>query len=107
MKDAPPQADAEAVPDWPAVARVYAAVLERYFVDRNRNPDDAATRATIEINSTLVPKRGDNAIAWLGDMGGVESIQGLSILELGCGFGALASYLVVRGASSVVAIDIN
>ena len=91
---------------WPAAARSYRASLERYFesIGAGTTP---ATLSTIETNSTLVPKRGENILRWLRDMGGVESLAQRSVLELGCGFGALATFLVVHeNPQTLVAVDV-
>jgi ubiquinone/menaquinone biosynthesis C-methylase UbiE len=82
--------------------------LERYFRGKGRDVEDAATRSTIDINSTLVPRRGDNVLRWLAELADIPSLSGLRVLELGCGFGALATYLALRERPArFVAIDVS
>jgi 2-polyprenyl-3-methyl-5-hydroxy-6-metoxy-1,4-benzoquinol methylase len=61
---------------------------------------------TVETNSGYVERRGRPLVEILRDDGGVESISGLRVLDLGCGFGALTAFFAAQGAS-VMGIDLK
>jgi 2-polyprenyl-3-methyl-5-hydroxy-6-metoxy-1,4-benzoquinol methylase len=87
-----------AAADWSEVSRHFAAALEGHGV----------TAATIRTNTDLVPARARILTRVLAAMPGRPSLSGATVLEAGCGFGALASYLAIEHRpASLPAIDVR
>jgi 2-polyprenyl-3-methyl-5-hydroxy-6-metoxy-1,4-benzoquinol methylase len=63
-----------------------------------------ALQATLDTNSVLVERRGAPLLDVLFRELGVASLAGVELLDVGCGYGALALYFAFHGAS-VTAID--
>src|SRR5919201_6091991 len=59
--------------------------------------------ATVATNSSLVESRAAPLVAMLRERG-VESLEGLTVADLGCGFGSLSLYYATQGAT-VVGLD--
>ena len=87
-----------------------AASLERAITDFYRARGDSlstpAARTTLAINSTLVEGRGGPLVKTLCERLERESLEGVRVADLGCGFGALALLFAAHGAE-VTAIDPN
>ena len=98
-----PSADAR----WAQAAPLVEHAIREYFRSRGRDADSEAVRRTIRINTELVPRRADNlsvALAALAPSSGRE----LDVLEVGCGFGALAAYVALDWVPrSIRAVDIR
>jgi SAM-dependent methyltransferase len=77
-----------------------------FYGRRGEELSDAAGLNTLETNSGYVERRGAPLLEMLAARGGPESIAGLDLLDLGCGFGGLGAYFASLGAR-VVAIDPN
>jgi 2-polyprenyl-3-methyl-5-hydroxy-6-metoxy-1,4-benzoquinol methylase len=60
--------------------------------------EGAAGVNTLETNSGFVERRGEPLLEMLQRSMGVDSIEGLRLIDLGCGFGALSAYFAARGA---------
>jgi ubiquinone/menaquinone biosynthesis C-methylase UbiE len=60
--------------------------------------DDPAGINTLETNSGYVERRGAPLLEVLSRSSGPDSIEGLRLLDLGCGFGALSLFFAARGA---------
>ncbi|MCK9249350.1 MAG: class I SAM-dependent methyltransferase [Solirubrobacteraceae bacterium] len=89
---------------WEAAVEAYQAQLRAYFDERGRG-DTVATQRTIQINSTLVPKRGDALVGHLERLT-PTTLRDRDVLEVGSGFGALGTYLATtHGPRSLVGID--
>jgi ubiquinone/menaquinone biosynthesis C-methylase UbiE len=100
-----PSAPAEG---WERISGIFSAALIDHFVTTTGSASSETTHRTIEINTTLVPKRGDNLLRWLRDVMGLESVAGLRMLEVGSGFGALATYLAWKGEPEhLTAVDVT
>lgn len=91
--------------DFAPVAATLRDELERYFAARGRNLRDPELRRTIATNSDLVEQRAQPLVRMLADAG-VTALGGRRVLDLGCGFGALAAYFAAGGAQ-VHGIDVN
>ena len=89
-------------PGFAPIERSLQEALRSWFA-AHPDRDDAAAEATIATNSTALADRAEPLVAML-ERGGVGSLEGLSVLDLGCGFGGIAVYLAWRGAR-VVGID--
>ena len=66
--------------------------------------DGPAGTNTLETNSGYVERRGAPLLDLLARSRGREPIDGLQVVDLGCGFGALSLYFAARGAT-VTGID--
>ncbi len=106
-----PVAGLEAVPTleqrWRAeYAPAYAEAARRYYAGRGIADDAESSQSTIAINSDLVPERVRSIRRYLAELGGVESLGGARVLDVGAGFGAVAAYLSLEhDAPRVTAID--
>src|SRR5215213_3720440 len=77
---------------WEDVSGVYAENVRAYHARAGRDVSAPSVDRTVRINTELVPKRGDNLLDLLEDLGDAR-LEGKRVLEVGCGFGALAAYL--------------
>ena len=75
----------------------------RYFRAQG-DVSSAAAQSTLETNSGLVESRAGLLTHVLIRAGGPESLQGLRVVDLGCGFGALSVFFAAHGAT-VVGVD--
>jgi len=75
-----------------------------FYSRRGRGLKGTADASTLERNSGLVERRGRSLLEIFFRRSGRSSLQGLRLLELGCGFGALAVYFAWQGAE-VVGVD--
>lgn len=91
--------------DFRPVAATLRRELERHFAGSGRDARDAGLRKTIATNSDLVELRARPLVAMLADAG-VVTLEGIRLLDLGCGFGALSAYFGACGAD-VHGIDLN
>jgi len=92
---------------WEAISEPFADAIRDYHVSRGKPRDTPSISATVRTNTELVPKRGDNLIRLLREMTGTDLVD-RRVLELGCGFGALATYLAwSAGPSRLVATDLR
>jgi ubiquinone/menaquinone biosynthesis C-methylase UbiE len=69
-----------------------------FYAERGETLDDPAGINTLETNSGFVERRGAPIVEILCRGTGRASIEGLRLLDLGCGFGALSTYFAARGA---------
>jgi SAM-dependent methyltransferase len=88
----------------PACRALRDGIIEHYR-DRGEAIDDDAGLRTLDTNTTLAPQRGRLLVELLRSRG-LESIEGLEVADLGCGFGAIALYLASLGAR-VTGVDPN
>ena len=86
------------------VARALRDEIIEHYRDRGERLDTPAGRRTLDTNTTLAAQRGELLMALLAQRGGPTDLRGLSVIDLGCGFGALSLYLATAGAE-VLAID--
>jgi ubiquinone/menaquinone biosynthesis C-methylase UbiE len=90
---------------WSALSATFAELVRAYHEHRAAGTT-AATDSTVRTNSELVPRRARALLDFLRDLGGVDDLAGLRVLEVGSGFGALAAYLAVeQSPARLVAID--
>jgi SAM-dependent methyltransferase len=66
----------------------------------------AAQLKTVETNSGYTVRRGELIVGLLRDHVGIGSLQGLRVVDVGSGYGALALYLAASGAL-VTAVEPN
>jgi SAM-dependent methyltransferase len=86
----------------PVAASLRSGLVEHFR--EHGKPLVGARLKTLETSSALVEARGEPLVRVLRDRLGTDSLAGLRIADLGCGFGALSLYFAAQGAS-VTAID--
>lgn len=86
----------------PVAASLREALSEFYGKPEAWGP---GTETTIATNSSLVERRADVLLAMLERLG-IDNVEGLRMLDLGCGFGAVGAFLAARGAR-VTGVDPN
>ena len=86
----------------PVSASLHREIL-RFSYDSGRSLNDSAGLNTLATNAALAESRAGLLEHALGEAG-VEDLAGLDVLDLGCGFGALALVFGARGAS-VLGVD--
>jgi ubiquinone/menaquinone biosynthesis C-methylase UbiE len=93
---------------WLALSDVYANEVRQYHIQRGGDPESPAVNSTVRTNTELVPQRGEKLLELLATLGAVGSIEDRRVLEVGSGFGALASYLAWRGRpAQLLSLDVR
>ena len=69
-----------------------------YYADSDERLDGSSGLNTLETNSGFVERRGAPLLEIVRRGTGRDSIEGLRLLDLGCGFGALSSFFAAQGA---------
>lgn len=88
------------------VGPAFAEAIRAYSAGQGIDVNTPAADSTIATNSTLVPARVEAVRRYLGELGGVTSLEGMRVLDCGAGFGAFAAYLSqARDAPDVTAVD--
>ena len=75
-----------------------------YYAESGESLDGPAGVNTLETNSGFVERRGNPLLEIVRQGTGRESIDGLRLLDLGCGFGALSAFFAAQGAA-VTGVD--
>jgi SAM-dependent methyltransferase len=73
------------------------SVLE-FYAEHGESLDGAAGINTLETNSGFVERRAEPLVQIINESTGRASIDGLRLLDLGCGFGALSVFFAAQGA---------
>lgn len=81
----------------PIADSLRASVIE-FYAEHGESLDGPAGVNTLETNSGFVERRGGPLVEIIRRHGGHDSIEGLRLLDLGCGFGALSAFFAARGA---------
>jgi ubiquinone/menaquinone biosynthesis C-methylase UbiE len=81
----------------PIADSLRSSVIE-FYADRGESLDDPAGINTLETNSGFVERRATPLLETLRRVTGRDSIEGLRLIDLGCGFGALAVFFARQGA---------
>jgi ubiquinone/menaquinone biosynthesis C-methylase UbiE len=76
-----------------------------FYARRQESLDSAAARTTLDTNSTYVERRAAPLAAMLRRRG-LGTFDGIEVVDLGAGFGALSVYFASLGAR-VTALDVN
>ncbi len=92
--------------DFTAIADSLRREVRGFYRERGEELSDPAGLNTLETNSGFVERRSQPLLEILYGVSGLESIAGLRVLDLGCGFGAVAAYLAAQGAE-VTGVDPN
>jgi ubiquinone/menaquinone biosynthesis C-methylase UbiE len=81
----------------PIADSLRSSVIE-FYAERGESLDDPAGINTLETNSGFVERRATPLLETLRRVTGRDSIDGLRLIDLGCGFGALAVFFARQGA---------
>ncbi|HEX3294407.1 MAG TPA: class I SAM-dependent methyltransferase [Solirubrobacterales bacterium] len=81
----------------PIADSLRSSVLE-FYAERGESLEDPAGTNTLETNSGFVERRATPLLQTLSEITGRDSIEGLRLIDLGCGFGALAVFFAQQGA---------
>jgi SAM-dependent methyltransferase len=79
--------------EWQTASMAYADAVRDYHLARGHSADEPGVQTTIETNTERVPSRGDHLLKLMEQLTGETTLRDRSVLEVGCGFGALAGYL--------------
>jgi ubiquinone/menaquinone biosynthesis C-methylase UbiE len=82
--------------DFAPVAESLRRSVLSFYAERGETLDGAAGANTLETNSGYVERRASPLLELLFRASG-RSLEGLQVLDLGCGFGALSLYFAARG----------
>jgi|SRR5215211_1301983 len=77
-----------------------------WYKRHGKRLEGAAGHNTLETNSGYVERRGAPLLTMLAEQRGDQSLEGVSLVDLGCGFGALSVFFAARGAE-VTGVDRN
>jgi ubiquinone/menaquinone biosynthesis C-methylase UbiE len=92
------------VRDFSPIADSLRSNVLSFYEERGETLDGPAGVNTLETNSGYVERRATPLLETLRRVTGRESIDGLRLIDLGCGFGALSVFFAGQGAV-VTAID--
>lgn len=93
-----------AIGEFDPIAEALDEELQSFYADRGESLRGEAGALTLGTNSTLVEQRGAPLLAMLGATQPSAVVSNASLVDLGCGFGALSVYFAARGAS-VTGVD--
>ena len=85
-------------PDFATIVDSLRQELIEYYRTSGERLAAASWHNTLETNSGFVERRADPLLELLARGGGPESLEGLRVADLGCGFGALAVFFAAHGA---------
>jgi len=91
--------------DFAPVALSLRREVLRFYYDTGKSLTDAAGLNTLATNSDLAETRAATLERALADAG-ISDLRGLDLVDVGCGFGALALVFAARGAK-VLGLDAN
>jgi 2-polyprenyl-3-methyl-5-hydroxy-6-metoxy-1,4-benzoquinol methylase len=90
--------------DFTPIADSLRSTVLDFYAERGESLDGPAGVNTLETNSGFVERRATPLLQTLAQITGRDSIEGLRLIDLGCGFGALAVFFASQGAT-VTGID--
>jgi 2-polyprenyl-3-methyl-5-hydroxy-6-metoxy-1,4-benzoquinol methylase len=92
--------------DFNPIAESLRREVLAFYRERGREISDQAGLNTVETNSGFVERRAEPLLEILHEETELDSIAGLRLLDLGCGFGALSAFFAARGAN-VMGVDLK
>lgn len=93
-------------PDFGPIAATLRQSVLGFYRARGEDLVGEAGHNTLETNSGFVERRGRPLLDLIRERAGVESLDGLRLVDLGAGFGVLSLYFALHGAK-VTAVDLN
>jgi SAM-dependent methyltransferase len=90
--------------DFTPIADSLRSTVLDFYADNGESLEGPAGVNTLETNSGFVERRATPLLQTLAQITGRDSIEGLRLIDLGCGFGALAVFFASQGAT-VTGID--
>jgi 2-polyprenyl-3-methyl-5-hydroxy-6-metoxy-1,4-benzoquinol methylase len=90
--------------DFTPIADSLRSTVLDFYADHGESLEGPAGVNTLETNSGFVERRATPLLQTLAQITGRDSIEGLRLIDLGCGFGALAVFFASQGAT-VTGID--
>lgn len=93
------------MPDFEPIAETMRGRMRAHYAARGETLEDHGGQESLETNAGYVQRRAEALLRML-DGRCVRSLDGLDIVDLGCGYGALSLWFALHGAR-VVAIDQN
>jgi ubiquinone/menaquinone biosynthesis C-methylase UbiE len=84
--------------DFTPIAESLRSNVLSYYAERGESLEGPAGVNTLETNSGFVERRATPLLETLRRVTGRDSIDGQRVIDLGCGFGALAVFFAGRGA---------
>ena len=84
--------------DFTPIAESLRSNVLSFYAERGESLEGAAGVNTLETNSGFVERRATPLLETLRRVTGRDSIEGQRLIDLGCGFGALAVFFAGRGA---------
>jgi SAM-dependent methyltransferase len=92
--------------DFNPIAESLRREVLAFYRERGEEISGSAGLNTLETNSGFVERRAEPLVEILRDHTEIETMDGLRVLDLGCGFGALSAFFAARGAS-VTGVDLK
>jgi SAM-dependent methyltransferase len=92
--------------DFDPIAESLRREVLAYFRERGEEISGPAGLNTLETNSGFVERRAVPLVEILRDHTEIDTMEGLRVLDLGCGFGALTAFFAARGAT-VTGVDLK
>jgi 2-polyprenyl-3-methyl-5-hydroxy-6-metoxy-1,4-benzoquinol methylase len=92
--------------DFNPIAESLRREVLAFYRERGEEISGPAALNTLETNSGFVERRAEPLLEILHEQGELDSIAGLRLLDLGCGFGALSAFFAARGAT-VFGVDLK
>jgi 2-polyprenyl-3-methyl-5-hydroxy-6-metoxy-1,4-benzoquinol methylase len=86
------------VKDFAPIADSLRQRVIEFYAEQGESLDGAAGINTLETNSGFVERRAGPLVQIINRSTGRGSIEGLRLLDLGCGFGALSVFFAAQGA---------
>ncbi len=94
--------------EWATASIPFGEAVEAYFRNRGRDATDPAVRSTVRTNTELVPQRAEHLLDLLQGLSDRKDLTGTVVAEVGCGFGALATYLAwSSGSRRIIGVDVR
>lgn len=94
------------IADFGPVADSLRGAIVDFYAERGEGLDSPDKLMTLDTNSTYVERRAAPLVQMLAHIAGVEELAGRTVIDLGCGFGALSVYFAAQGAN-VTGVDPN
>jgi ubiquinone/menaquinone biosynthesis C-methylase UbiE len=96
------------VTTWDQFVPPFARAVETYFREQGTDPASPAAQSTVTTNTEVVPVRTEILLRTMRSHTPVRSVEGLTVLDAGCGFGACSVYVATHeGAAHVTGADLS